>query len=124
MFLRRRRSSSSMRRLPVSSGKFWFFASPKFISCHSADLSLFGPGGWGCQGRAGFARRSEPLTTPPARPYPRYEAEWQALSPPLALRVSRLSRPRFPDLTHIPCFYSHSWLSLPMGSVHVGFRYS
>ena len=48
-----------------------------------------------------------------------------ALSPRLALGVSRLSPPRLPtDLTHIPCFYSHSWLSLPMGSVHVGFRYS
>src|SRR5258708_37797202 len=80
-----------MRRLSVSSRKFWFFYLPKFGSCHSADLSLFGPGRWGCQGRAGFARRGEPLTTPPARPYPLYQAEWLALSPHLAL-------PRFPTL--------------------------
>src|SRR6266576_5412329 len=99
-----------MRRLSVSSRKFWFFYLPKFNPCHSADLSLFGPGGSGCQGRAGFARRSEPLTTPPARPYPRYKAEWLALSPHLAARVSRLSPPRLPaDLTHIPCFYKHSF---------------
>ena len=57
------------------------FYLPQFGPCHSADLSLSGPGGWGCQGRAGFARRSEPLTTPPVRPYPRCEAEWQVCRP-------------------------------------------
>lgn len=99
----------------MSSRKFWFFHLPKFIPCHSADLSLFGPGEWGCQGRAGFARRSVPLTTPPAKPYPRYKAEWLALSPRPAVGVSRLPHPRLlTDLTHIPCFYSHSLLSQPM----------
>jgi hypothetical protein len=27
--------------------------------------------------RAGCARKSEPLTAPPAKPYPRYEAAWR-----------------------------------------------
>src|SRR5436190_6874577 len=114
-----------MRRLLVSSRKFWFFCLPKIQFLPFRRSQFVWAWRVGCQGRAAFARRSEPLTTPPARPYPRYKAEWLVLSPRLAVGVSRLWHPRLStDLTHIPCFYSHSWLSLPMGSVHVGFRYS